>query len=88
MRYVIGPFHPSFVYIYIYITIQKECGIWCSLCSVSLLSVKILMEGTYDMFYKNPYFFVTTGQTKSDGVFVKMQIISYKFIINPKAYHI
>ena len=25
-----------------------------------LLSVKIWMEGTYDMPYKNPYFFVTT----------------------------
>ena len=35
------------------LTIQKECGIPFSLCSVSLLSVKIWMEGTYDMPYKN-----------------------------------
>ena len=28
--------------------------------SVSLLSVKTWMEGTYDIPYKNPYFFVTT----------------------------
>ena len=55
-------------------------GVWNSLCSVSLLSVKIWMEGTYDMPYKNPYFFVTT-KPKSDAVFAEMQIISSNFII-------
>ena len=38
------------------------------------------MEGTYDMPYKNPYFFVTT-KPKSDAVFAEMQIISPNFII-------
>ena len=59
VRYVIlSPFHPIFVNASTN-TIQKQCGIQCSLCSVSLLSVNIWKEGTYDMPYKNPYFFVT-----------------------------
>ena len=63
------------------------CGIQCSLCSVSLLSVKIWMEGAYDRPYKNPYFFVTTDYwTKSDGVFAEMHIISYNSIYYSKAY--
>ena len=33
-----------------------EFSVQCSLCSVSLLSVKSWMEGTYDMPYKHPYF--------------------------------
>ena len=31
------------------LTVQEEFGILCSLCSVSLLSVKIWMEGTNDI---------------------------------------
>ena len=61
--------HPVYIYIYIarneryiYIYIHlhkpfKKSGIRCSLCSVSLISVKILIEGTYDMPYKNLFFF-------------------------------
>ena len=45
-------------------TIQKEYGIPGSLCSASLFSVKTWMEGTHDMPYKNPYFFVTTGPNR------------------------
>ena len=84
VRYVISPFHPSFVYIYIYtsaLTIKKECGIQCSLCSVSLLSVKIWMEGSYDMTFLIKSLFLHDYWTKSDGVFAEMQIISYYFII-------
>ena len=44
--------------------IQKEDGIPGSLCSASLFSVKTWMEGTHDMPYKNPYFFVTTGPNR------------------------
>ena len=47
--------------------------------SVSFLSVKIWMEGTYDMPYKNN-FFVTTRPNRI-GDFAEMQIISYNFII-------
>ena len=36
---------------------------------------------TYDMPYRNPYFFVTIYWTKSDRVFADMQIMSYIFII-------
>ena len=56
VRYVISSFHQSFVDLHVHLhnyIIQKECGIQCSLCSsVSLLSVKTWMEGTYDMPYK------------------------------------
>ena len=38
------------------------------------------MEGTYDMPYKNPYFFVTTEPNRM-GFFAEMQIISYSIII-------
>ena len=38
------------------------------------------MEGTYDMPYKNPYFFVTT-EPNWMGVFAEKQIISHNFII-------
>ena len=62
VRYVISPFHPSFV---------------CSLCSVSLLSVKIWMEGTCLI----KTLFLHDYWTKLDGVFAVMQIISYNFII-------
>ena len=41
---------------------------------------KTWMEGTYDIPNKNPHFFLNNW-TKSDGVFAKMQIISYSFII-------
>ena len=58
------------------LNILKECEIQSSLCSASFLSVKIRMEGTYDTPYKNYYFW-----TNSDGVFAKMQITSYNFII-------
>ena len=44
--------------------------------SVKMTSVKTWMEGTNDIPYKNSYFCVTT-EPKSDGVFDKMQIISY-----------
>ena len=57
--FVMGAFHPSFVHKSTY-TIQKEYGIPGSLCSASLFSVKTWREGTHDMPYKNPYFFVTT----------------------------
>ena len=59
----------------------KEYGISGSLCSASLLSVKTWMEGTRDMPYKNPYFFMTNGPNRMPGFFVEMQIISYSFII-------
>ena len=48
------------------------------MCSVGLLSVKIWMEGSYDMPYKNPYCFVTA---EPNGVFAERQIIIYNFII-------
>ena len=38
------------------------------------------MEGTYDMPYTNPYFFMTT-EPNWMGVFAEMQTISYNFII-------
>ena len=60
---------------------NQECGwnngsksshsFWATLYSASLLSVKNWMEGTYDMPYKNSYFFVPTLLTKSDGVFCR-----------------
>ena len=44
---------------------------------------KTWMESVYDKpggeKKKNPYFFVTTEQ--SDGIFAKVQMISYSFII-------
>ena len=49
-------------------TIQKECGIQCSLWNVSLPSVKTWMEGTYDTSYKNHYFFVTTEPNRSSDL--------------------
>ena len=52
--------------------------ILCSLCSVSLPSVKTWMEETNNIPYKNPFFFMTT---KSVRIFVKMKIISSGFII-------
>ena len=84
--YVISPFHPSFVDTSTQ-TIQKECGIQCSLYSVSLPFVKTWMEGTSDILHltKIPVFgcclFFTTVQTKLDGVCAKMQIISHSFIL-------
>ena len=54
-------------------------GVWNSLFivySASLLSVKSWTKGSYDMPYKNPYFFVTTEPDR-----LEMQISSYKFII-------
>ena len=41
---------------------------------------KTWMESTYYKHNKNPYFFVTT-EPNLNGVFTKMQIISYSFII-------
>ena len=46
-----------------------EFGVHCySVMSVSLIFVKTwmdtMMEGTYDMLYKNPYFFVTTEPSR------------------------
>ena len=38
------------------------------------------MEGTYDIPYKNPYFYGDYW-IKSDGNSVEMQIISYSFIV-------
>ena len=46
--------------LYIYINHSKGVGTLCSLFSVSLPSVKNLMEGTCDIPYKNLYFIVTT----------------------------
>ena len=69
------------LYLYICINHSKECITQRSLCSsVSLLSVKILMEGTYDMPYKKSIF-LCDYWTKSDGVFAEMQMISYSFVI-------
>ena len=49
------------LYRYIYTsTIQEECAIQCSLCSVSLRSVKTWMEGTYDMPHTNSPVFGTS----------------------------
>ena len=88
VRYVISPFHPSFVYTSPQ-TIKKECGIRCSLCSVSLLSVKIWMEGTYDMPYKKKKkkkkkILISSWLLNQMGCyffFAEMQIISSNCII-------
>ena len=78
MVILIRPFHPSFVDLK---TIQKECGIPCSLCTVSLSSVmKTWMEGTYDIPFKTKIR-ICDYWTKLDGVFSEMQIISYSFIL-------
>ena len=83
--FVISAFHPSCVYksTYTVQTCQKEYGIPGSLCSASLFSVKTWMEGTHDMPYKYPYFFVTTGPNRM--IFFRfsteMPITSYSFII-------
>ena len=55
-----NPLPSKFCNIHVHKPFKRECGIQCSLCSVSLLSVKIWMEGTYDMPSKNAYFFATT----------------------------
>ena len=80
-RYVISPFHPSFVYIHLHKPLKRsvEFNVHC-LHGAALFSVTIWMERTYNMSYKNPYFFVTT-EPNWMGVFAEMQIISYSFVI-------
>ena len=41
--------------------VHMECGIHSIQCSLHCVSLSVIwMEGTYDMPYKNPYFFVTS----------------------------
>ena len=57
-------FHPSFVQVYINHSKGVRNSVFIVLCSVSFFSVKTWMEGTRDVPYKNPYFFVTTGPNR------------------------
>ena len=59
---------------------ENQHIILCLLRSVSLPSVKAWMEGTYDIPYKNHYFFVTTEPNQMEFSVI-MQISSYRFII-------
>ena len=74
---MLGPFcrpHDKLLSTFVY-TFKNECGIHCSLCSVSLISVKTWTEGTYDIPFKNPYFLVTSEPNR-EVFFAEMQTIS------------
>ena len=58
-------------------TIQKKLEF--ILCIVSRQFVKTWTKWTLDILYKNSHFFVTTV-IESNGIFCKMQVMSYIFI--------
>ena len=57
-----------------FVTIQKDSGIQRSLCCGSLFSVKVWMEGTFDMPYKNPLNFFVIPEPNWMGLLVLAKI--------------